>query len=436
MPTFNPKLAKAQKALNGIGAKLMPHQVEGVKWLLNREAQATKGGVLADDMGLGKTIQMISLMLGNPKKINLVVVPANIMIQWQSSIKKFAPSINLVVHWGDMRINASSLERIDTSEQSVVLTSYGLVFSEPINALKINRIICDEAHIFRNSSTKVYRDIANIDSKIRWALTGTPIQNVLKDIVNLFKFVGFKTVSKCNVGQLIESNLLRRTKDTLPIDLPNIDRKVTFIKTRSKKDEKVYDKIYGGDFTDPECQLERLLRLRQASISTIMAIKSLEKSLGIDLSRYYTKNAKLDYIIRDIQTNMEDTTRKFIVFTHFKYEIEYMSKELSKINIPFGEISGSVSMFDRNKIISNDETKVLLVQIISGGTGLNLQNFNYVYFTSPHWNPTMEDQALCRVYRIGQEQKVTIKHVICKDTIESRIREIQDNKNTLISQYI
>jgi SNF2 family DNA or RNA helicase len=436
MPEFNPKLARAQSALKKVDAKLMPHQVQGVKWLIERESQAIKGGVLADDMGLGKTIQMISLMLANPKKINLVVVPANIMMQWQTAIKQFAPSINVVVHWGDMRINASSLGRIESSSQSVVLTSYGLVCATSINELKVNRIICDEAHIFRNSRTKVYKDIANINSKIRWALTGTPIQNVLKDIINLFKFVGFNSASKCNVGQLIATNLLRRTKDSLPLDLPNIDRKVTIIKNRSKNDDKVYDKIYGGDFTDPQCELERLLRLRQASISTIMALKSLEKSLGVDLSRYYTKNAKLDYIIRDIQTNMEDKDRKFIIFTHFKYEIEYMSKELSKINVPYGEISGAVSMFDRNKIIRNDETKVLLVQIISGGTGLNLQNYNYVYFTSPHWNPSMEDQALCRVYRIGQKQKVTIKHVICKDTIESRIQEIQDAKTTLISQYI
>ena len=113
-----------------------------------------------------------------------------------------------------------------------------------------------------------------------------------------------------------------------------------------------------------------------------------------------------------------------------------MSQKLSEKRIPFSEISGSVSMFDRNKIIKDDDNKVLLVQIVSGGTGLNLQNYNYVYFTSPHWNPTMEDQAMCRVYRIGQTNKVTINRVICKDTVESRIQEIQTDKTNLISQYI
>ena len=437
MPTFNHKLAKAQKALKESGIKLLPHQVVGVKWLLERERSVIKGGILADDMGLGKTVQIISVMLGNTKKINLVVVPANIIMQWKSAVERFAPSLNIVVHWGDSRINGSTLRRIDESESSVILTSYGLVCSESISQLKIDRIICDEAHTFRNSGTKVFKDLDKIHSKIRWALTGTPIQNRLKDIINIFKFVGYHGANKCNVSKLIETSLLRRTKDSLPIELPNIDKQITMIRNRSKKDNKVYDMIYGGDIVDLECELERLLRLRQASISTTMVVKSLEKSMGIDLSRYYTKNKKLDYIMRNLKENMDnDDSRRFIVFTHFKYEIEYMSEKLKSQGIPYGEISGSVSMFDRNKIIKDDSLKVLLVQIVSGGTGLNLQKYNYVYFTAPHWNPSMEEQALCRVYRIGQSQKVTIKYVICNETIETRIKEIQKEKTAIIDQHL
>jgi SNF2 family DNA or RNA helicase len=437
MPTFNPKLAKAQKAIKSADITLLPHQVVGVKWLLERERGVVKGGLLADDMGLGKTVQIIAVILGNIKKVNLVVVPANIIMQWKSAIEYFAPSMNLIIHWGDSRINGGTMRKIETSTSSIVLTSYGLVSADSINKLEIDRLICDEAHTFRNSGTKVFRDLDKIHSKIRWALTGTPIQNRLKDLINIFKFVGYHGASKCNVDKLIETSLLRRTKDSLPIELPNIARQITMIKNLSKKDDKVYDMIYGGDLVDPDCELERLLRLRQASISTTMVIKSLEKSLGVDLSRYYTKNKKLDYIIRNLKENMDtDESKRFIIFTHFKYEIEYMSKKLKSQGIPYGEISGSVSMFDRNKVINDDSLKVLLIQIVSGGTGLNLQKYNYVYFTSPHWNPAMEDQALCRVYRIGQSQKVTIKHVICKETIESRIQEIQKEKNAIIDKHL
>ena len=159
MPTFNPKLAKAQRALNSCGTTLLPHQVEGVKWLLGKERGVVKGGILADDMGLGKTVQIISVMLGNIKKVNLVVVPANIIMQWKSAIETFAPSLNLIVHWGDCRINGASIKKIDESDSSVVLTSY-VGFVESITELKCDRSIIDEhTHV---SGTKMFSDLNNI----------------------------------------------------------------------------------------------------------------------------------------------------------------------------------------------------------------------------------------------------------------------------------
>jgi SNF2 family DNA or RNA helicase len=434
MPTSK-QLAVAQKMLGEVGAELHPHQVLGVKWLLDQETDSVKGGLLADDMGVGKTIQIIALMLASPKKINLIVVPANIVNQWKEAIEHFAPSITLIVHWGDSRINNFSYKKIDVSDNTVIITSYGLVNSPQIVDMKVERIICDEAHIFRNNKTKVSRDIALIDSNIRWALTGTPIQNILKDIINLFKYIGYPAANKKNIDTLIDAKCLRRTKDKISIDLPNIERHTIMLKDRSKKSEAFYDKINDGDFTE-DCELVRLLRLRQASISSTMAVKSLENSLGVDLSRYYTKNSKLNYIVKDINRKIEDDQKRFLVFTHFKYEIEYMTSKLMESDINHGVISGSVSMFDRNKIIKDESIKVILVQIVSGGTGLNLQSYNSVYFTSPHWNPGMEEQALCRVYRIGQKNRVTITHVICKDTIETRIQDIQQDKQKIIDKYI
>ena len=109
---------------------------------------------------------------------------------------------------------------------------------------------------------------------------------------------------------------------------------------------------------------------------------------------------------------------------------------LSKSNIRFDKISGNVSITQRNKIIDSDDIDVLLIQINAGGTGINLQKYNYVYFTAPHWNPTIEFQALCRVYRIGQTSNVTIKRIICKKTIESRIVDIQTKKNEIADKHI
>ena len=124
------------------------------------------------------------------------------------------------------------------------------------------------------------------------------------------------------------------------------------------------------------------------------------------------------------------------MFTIYLTEHIYLSSKLSYHDINYGIISGSVGITERNKLIENKDIQVLLVQIVAGGTGLNLQDYNFVYFTSPHFNPAIEEQAVCRVYRIGQTENVIIKHVITKGTYEDRIKEIQTSKLDLIYSLI
>lgn len=430
--SFNPHLARAQKALQKNGYKLHPHQVEGVKWLVEQEKNGT-GGILADDMGLGKTIQMISLLLALPKKTTLVVVPANLIKQWSKAIKSLCPDFPLIIHWCDSRINKSSLRKIEEAKSSIVLTSYGLVSNEEIQTQKFDRIICDEAHIFRNHKTKIYKDLSQIAAPKKWIMTGTPIQNKIRDIISLFSFVGIYCPNKSHVEKLIEKHVLRRTKKELNLELPNIERKITLINP-TPIEKKLYGRIKSGSIAF-DYEIEKILRQRQSSISTTYSAISLEESMRIDFSKYIGKNSKLNFIAKDIPKQI-DLGKKIIVFSHFKYETEYLSKKLAEKAIDFGVISGSVTINERNKIIANKELNVLLIQIVAGGTGLNLQDYNFVYFTSPHFNPAIEEQAVCRVYRIGQKQNVTIKHVITRGTYEDRIKEIQTAKLDLIYSLI
>ena len=208
--SFNPHLARAQRSLFQNGFKLHPHQIQGVKWLVNQE-KTTNGGILADDMGLGKTIQMISLIIARPKKLTLIAVPANLIKQWAKAIKSVCPDSPLIIHWCDSRINRNSIRRIEESKMAIVLTSYGLIDNEVIQSLEVDRLICDEAHTFRNHRTKLFRSLQNISSKNRWLMTGTPIQNKMKDLVNLFAFVGI-ICTKQNISEQIERHILRRTK--------------------------------------------------------------------------------------------------------------------------------------------------------------------------------------------------------------------------------
>ena len=148
-------------------------------------------------------------------------------------------------------------------------------------------------------------------------------------------------------------------------------------------------------------------------------------------------STKLNYIVKKLTT----TDNKCVVFCHFKMEIQYMAQKLAAQKIKYGIISGDVPMDIRKEIISNDSYKVLLIQINAGGTGLNLQNYKELFISSPHWNPSVEEQAVGRLYRIGQDDAVTINRIIMlrnnkKLTIDQRIQEVQEGKPELIKSLI
>ena len=163
---------------------LYPHQTHGSLWLQQTEKQYG-GGILADEMGLGKTIQMIDMMLSNPMRRNLVVAPASLVTQWQTEIHKFTSNIDVYI-----RPNLKTIIESDSKRQSVYIVSYNNVVRDHfLSAIKFDRVICDEAHYFRNIKSKTFKSLYNINSKVRWVITGTPIQNYKKDIITMFVFL-------------------------------------------------------------------------------------------------------------------------------------------------------------------------------------------------------------------------------------------------------
>ena len=231
MTTFTkPTAATAQKHLAETGYNLMPHQIEGVNWLLEHElSHRYKGGILADDMGLGKTIQTISTILAHPKNKTLIIVPASLINQWENEIAKFAPKLPVYIHWRNKQVSESQLEEMKTQPINVILTTYGYVSSALAQDNKFDRIVCDEAHYFRNPNSKTFKFIQLISSPIRWALTGTPIQNYLKDLQTLLSYVGLtqfgwgRQMSIEDAEELIPIYVLRRTKTEVKIIIPPIN---------------------------------------------------------------------------------------------------------------------------------------------------------------------------------------------------------------------
>ena len=415
---FNLDLAIAGRELKQSGYSLYPHQKIGVKWLIKSE-QKYGGGILADEMGLGKTIQIISMMIAKPKPLNLIICPASLVEQWISEINKFAPKI--LVH---SQFNGN----INLNEQNVFVVSYNKI-NRPNNNYNKNeydRVICDEAHYFRNPKSKSFKNLNDIKSKIRWAITGTPIQNYKKDITTLFKYIRLDG----KLSELIKTHMLRRTSESLNFEMPNLSKKIKFI---SEHNPTLIKEIEHNDYMH---HLVRIFRLKQACIIPNYTLKSLKSKYSLKYNIEQINIKKLNTISADI---IKEGPQKTIIFSYFRGEIRYLYKKLSKhLNVDF--IDGSISKTKKKELIHSKSHDVLIIQINAGGTGLNLQHYNNIIFTGPQWNPTLEQQAIARVYRIGQLNSVSVKRYICgkmdEYSIEKKILKIQQRKLELIKKYI
>lgn len=426
---FDTTFSKIKKQLAYSNTTLMPHQKDAVRWLLKNETQFNIGGILADDMGLGKTLEIISLIIANPKKITLVVVPSNLIKQWTDEINRFAPDFLLTVHSSHTKISANDITHILQHQQNIILTSYHFTQIPLFKILSIDRLIADEAHLFRNTKSKTFKHIHAIKSTYKWALTGTPIQNYTKDLHALFDFIHATQLP--TTQQTISKYMLRRTKTSLNFKMTPIKHKIHFM-TFDKSSDAIYDYVTN----DYHCSyIEKSLRQRQACTIPSHIAQTIE------FTQHNTHTyQKLNFIAKTIQRKIShDYTHRPIIFTYFTHEIQYLYSQLSTLyNI--GIISGNTPQKNRHAIINDLSKQILLVQVYAGATGLNLQHFNQAYFTSPQWNPNIELQAIARVHRIGQTLPVTTHHFIYKQkhSIEQHIRQSQkvklQNIHALISK--
>ena len=194
------------------GRLFAPYQREGVLWMLTMENQESgpKGGFLCDEMGLGKTVQVVSTMLGNPKKSTLIIVPKSIITQWVNEIAKFAPQMSVHVFDGPDR---------KLKEADVVIMPYSLLSTHedtPIHKKNWDRVILDEAHEIRNKKSKLFKSVYRINSVIKWIVTGTPVFNSMEDFVSLCHFLGIdKALVQGMTNKIKDIYILRRTKDDL-----------------------------------------------------------------------------------------------------------------------------------------------------------------------------------------------------------------------------
>lgn len=409
-----------------------PYQYEGVRWMTQRErSNGQKGGFLCDEMGLGKTIQTLKTMVDNPKPRTLIVVPKSLVKQWESEIKKFTK----------FSVECFDGPKRDITGAQICVTSYSILEDEKL-PLEWDRIVLDEAHFIRNSNTLVFKSCIRFKACIKWVLTGTPIFNNVKDFITLAKFVGVTAGSiQRNYEGICSEFVLRRTKANLrvsivPCEFENVELEMP------PAEKLLYDEVY-DDFcnmikynSDMMSILEALLRCRQVCVWPQLYYDGIyKKDPDFDQITWEGSTAKIDYLVNSIRTH---PTEKTLVFNQFTGEADKIKELLG--DAPVFVLNGSTK--DREKVIADfrsaPNSAVFLIQIKTGGVGLNLQEASRIYITHPSWNPATEMQAIGRAHRTGQTKVVRIKKLLYvnENSIETEIVELQSAKAVVCAKIL
>ena len=451
--TIEEQYTLAKDTLNG--RLFAPYQREGVFWMLTMENKTSgpKGGFLCDEMGLGKTVQLVSTILGNPKERTLIVVPKSIITQWFEEINRFAPNLTINIFDGpDRRIK----------EADVTLAPYTLLTTKegttPLHMVHWDRVILDEAHEIRNKKSKLFKSVCRLQTQIKWIVTGTPVFNSMEDFVSLCTFLGLsKVVVQGMTNKIKDIYILRRTKD----DLAQINERLRLppchfenVELEMFPDEKQLYEIVFLEAQDTIREafrhaqslnaknmviLECLLRARQAMIWPQMYLDGVAKQNETQAEKWVGRSNKMETLFRMINGHPDEKT---LIFCQFRGEMNYIQSQLKS---PVFRIDGSVPKEERVKQIEGFKKiqggAVFIIQIKSGGQGLNLQEATRVYITAPSWNPATELQAIGRSHRTGQTKPVYVKKLVYKEcprfvSVEEEMMALQGHKSIVCSKVL
>jgi non-specific serine/threonine protein kinase len=422
------------------------------------------GGILADDMGLGKTVQALTMLDAYRAHNNglkaIVVCPTTLIYNWQNEVKKFTPSLTYHIHHGSARSRSAE----ELQQSNIIITTYGTLRSDIQLLLKIvfDYVVLDESQAIKNPSSKVTKAATLLNAKNRVCMSGTPLQNNTFDIFAQMNFLNpgllgsmeffrneFATPidkfgeqeQKDHLRKLLFPFILRRTKEQVAKDLPEKTETILFCEME-KEQRKIYDayrnsyrdKILGtiddkGIDKSQLTILQGLMKLRQICDSP--AILNEEE-------KYPNHSIKLDELTREITENIGD--HKALIFSQFLGMLGLIREKLKEQNIPHEYFDGSTSATERERAIqnfqNNDDCRVFLISLKAGGVGLNLTAADYVYIVDPWWNPAVEQQAIDRTHRIGQTKNIFAYRMICLDSIEDKILQLQERKRILARELI
>ena len=444
------------------------HQLDGINWMLDKEINGTLvsnrdgtmntrifGGFQCDDMGLGKTIQITAAIVNNTKPSTLLIAPLAMIDTWSSVLQRAGCAVYEVDKgasnpWKLMNDPAAPIPRYFIKNRpAVYVSNYEKLYHNPtLFRREWDRVVLDEAHKIRNGDGEVARYARKIKAPIRWAVTGTPLVNSLKDVVSLLAFIGVPHSPlwrwEPRYLRILPNIVIHRSlnelrnviKDAPPI--PEIYNEILSFSTKAEEEfyfgvQGASDSLmkkYSKDLLSSAEAFKLLLRLRQISVHPQVYINAKRREdIGYSRDDWDDECTKLHKIKEIISEDDDSRIHKYIVFCQFNDEMalirQYLLNECLVEDENILLYNGSMTQKERTEVLAKSkettETTVMLLQLQAGGVGLNLQEYDRIIFVSPWWTSALMDQAVARAVRMGQKEIVKVYHLRLAAEHESAI---------------
>lgn len=442
----------------GLRGTLRPYQCLGLSWLQFVRALGA-GGILADDMGLGKTITALAYLLAEKERVgpmpSLVVCPTSVATNWVSEAERFTPDLSVLLLHGPSR-DARAI-----GDHDLVITTYGLLRRDidHLAPIRFRAVILDEAQNIKNADSATRRAATKLDSELRLALSGTPMENRLRELWSIASFVNpgilgstraFETRFErpitadraaavgAELRAIVRPFMLRRTKRDVLEELPpktEIDRSVTL----TTADKRMYDAL-AHSLRESVTRDIQSRKLKASSLSVFTALMRLRQMACdprlVDPHLATARSAKREAFL-DLVRELVAEGRRALVFSQFVSLLTLWRQDLDAEHIAYEYLDGSTTK--RDEVVArfqNGTAPLFLISLKAGGAGLNLTAADTVIHCDPWWNPAVEDQATDRAYRLGQDKPVTVVRLVAKGTIEEKVFSLKAKKRDLVRAII
>ncbi|KAA6345663.1 RNA polymerase-associated protein RapA [termite gut metagenome] len=447
-------------------AQLRRYQQDGFNWMMHLKEHRF-GGCLADDMGLGKTLQTLTLLLHTYDRTSeeenaslpasLIVMPTSLLQNWRREAMRFTP-LTIYEYTG---IGQSKQPKCDLflNDCHLILTTYGIMRNniETLKQYTFEYVVLDESQYIKNSDSLTFKAAVQLQAHHRLVLTGTPIENSLKDLWSQFRFLQPDLLGtendftkhfsipikqgdeqrKVRLQRIIEPFVLRRSKQEVAPELPALTEEIIYC-TLTEEQNKVYQTEKNrlrnilletnarGEKNKSLTVLNGILRLRQLACHPKMVFDDFAGGSG-----------KLEAILSTFET-LRSEGHKVLIFSSFVKHLELITEAFTQREWSYALLTGSSTnrQEEIDRFASADNIQAFFISLKAGGVGLNLTQADYVFIIDPWWNPAAEMQAVSRAHRIGQEKRVFAYRFITQGSIEEKIIQLQDNKRWLAETFI